>query len=296
MKLGVITDCFKKPLDESIVLAGKMGFDGVQIYATSGTFSPEVLTEETKAYYKKLLKDNNLVVSALCGDMGGHGFEIEADNAERIEKTKKIVDLAVEFGAGVVTTHIGVIPADAREDKYRVMFKALQECGAYAREKGVMLAIETGPENANVLHRFVSDISDTMKVERRNFDIKHLSGGVCVNLDPANFIMVTDQDPTAAVKLLGNYVVHTHLKDGKKLRKIDPKVVYDHFAEGGIEALNVADYFIETPLGEGNVNWKQYIQTLKDVGYKGFLTIERETGEDPIADIQKGLDFIKGIL
>ena len=49
MKLGVITDCFKKPLLESLTLAGENNFDGVQIYATSGEFSPSVLTEEKKA-------------------------------------------------------------------------------------------------------------------------------------------------------------------------------------------------------------------------------------------------------
>ncbi len=294
MKIGVITDCFKKPLDESIVLAGKLGFDGVQIYATTGTFSPEVLTEEDKAYYKKLLKENNLEVSALCGDMGGHGYEIEADNAERIEKTKKIIDLAVEFGAKVVTTHIGVIPEDHNDPKYKVMFNALKECGAYAKEHNVTMAIETGPENAKVLHRFVYDIGGPIGKDKNMYNVVY--GGVGVNLDPANFVMVTEQDPVQAVKLLGQYIVHTHVKDGKRLMKISPRVIYDHFAEGGIEALNVADYFIETPLGEGNVNWKQYIQTLKDLNYQGYLTIERETGADPIADIVKGLKFIKDLL
>ena len=98
MKIGVITDCFKKSHEEGIKIAAKLGLDGVQIYATTGAFSPDTLSEEKKSEYKKLLKDNGLVVSALCGDMGGYGFEIEADNALRVEKTKKIIDLAVEFG------------------------------------------------------------------------------------------------------------------------------------------------------------------------------------------------------
>ena len=91
MKIGVITDCFKKPLEESILLAKELGFSGVQIYATTGEFSPEVLTKESKQKIKNLLKENCLEISALCGDMGGHGFQIEKDNAERIEKTKRIV-------------------------------------------------------------------------------------------------------------------------------------------------------------------------------------------------------------
>ena len=277
MKLGVITDCFKKNTMESIALAGELGFSGVQIYATTGEFSPASLTAEDIAAYKAALKNANLAVSALCGDMGGHGFEIEEDNAERIEKTKKIIDLAADFGASVVTTHIGVIPADKECAKYKTMLKALTACGDYAKTKGVTLAIETGPELAPVLYDFVMAAGD----------------GVGVNLDPANFVMVTGQDPAEAVRLIGKKIVHTHLKDGKMLKKTDPKVIYDHFAEGGIEALNVADYFIETPVGEGDVDWKEYFAALAEVGFDGFLTIERETGADPIADIKKAASFAK---
>ena len=113
MKLGVITDCFNKTHADGIGFASELKLDGVQIYATTGDFSPE-LSLEQKAEYKRLLQEKGLVVSALCGDMGGYGFELEADNAERIEKTKKIIDLAVEFGTKVVTTHIGVIPSASR--------------------------------------------------------------------------------------------------------------------------------------------------------------------------------------
>jgi hypothetical protein len=56
MKLGVITDCFKTSHKEGIEQAFKLGLDGVQIYATTGEFSPENLTEKER--YKKLLKDN----------------------------------------------------------------------------------------------------------------------------------------------------------------------------------------------------------------------------------------------
>ena len=61
--------------------------------------------------------------------MGGYGFEIEKDNAERVAKTKKIIDLAAWFGTKVVTTHIGVIPADKSNPRYGVMLSALTECG-----------------------------------------------------------------------------------------------------------------------------------------------------------------------
>ena len=279
MKLGVISDCFKRSIEESIALAGKLGMDGIQIYAVSGEFCPDALlgNDERIEYYKGLLKDNGLVISALCGDLGGHGFEIEADNPTRVEKTNRIVDLACKLDTKVVTTHIGVIPSDETSHKYGVMLDALRQCGEYAASKGVTLAIETGPETAVVLLGFVE------KAGR----------GVGVNLDPANFVMVTGQDPTEAVYLLKDHIVHTHLKDGKMLKKSDPVEIYNVFAEGGIEGLNVADYFIETPVGEGDVDFSAYIGALREIGFDGFLTIERETGADPSADIAKAAEYAR---
>lgn len=280
MKIGVITDCFKTSTADAIQKAAALRLDGVQIYATTGEFSPETLTPEKKAEYKLLLKENNLVVSALCGDMGGYGFEIEKDNALRVQKTKRIIDLAVEFGAKVVTTHIGVIPEDKAEPRYRVMLAALTECGLYAKEKGVTMAIETGPEKAATLLAFLKDTH----------------GGVGVNLDPANFVMVTGQDPVEAVCVLKDYIVHTHAKDGIMHKQNDPTEVYHAFAEGGVEALNACEGFSEVPLGAGQVDWKNYIAALKGIGYDGFLTVERETGGNPQEDIRLAADYIGKLL
>ncbi len=275
MKKGVITDCFKRPLRESFKLAAELGFSGVQIYATTGEFCPDMTAAE-KDEIKALLKQYDLEVSALCGDMGGHGFQIAADNPLRIEKTKRIIDLAVEFDTSVVTSHIGVIPEDDTSDRYNAMLSALTECGAYAKGKGVTVAIETGPETAEVLKGFL----DKTK------------GGVGVNLDPANLVMVTGDDPVKAVGLLGKYIVHTHAKDGVMLKRTDPEIIYEHFATGGIEALNIADFFLETPLGEGDVDFKAYIEALRSVDFDGYLTVERETGDDPMADIITALNVL----
>ena len=282
MKIGVITDCFGfgLPVATAIERASALGFDGVQIYATTGAFSPDALDGAARKSYCELLKAKGLEVSALCGDMGGHGFQIATDNPERIKMTNRIVDLACDLGTSVVTTHIGVIPSDKNDPTYRVMLDALTECGKYAKAHGVTLAIETGPETADVLYGFLEDTE----------------GGVGVNLDPANFVMVTGQDPVAAVELLGKYIVHTHLKDGVMLKKTDPKIIYDHFATGGIEALNVADFFKEVPVGTGDVDFPAYLAALKEIGYDGYLTIERETGADPEADIILARDTIKKLL
>lgn len=118
-----------------------------------------------------------------------------------------------------------------------------------------------------------------------------------VNLDPANFTMVTGQDAVQAVYLLKDYIVHTHLKDGVMIDKgQDPAEVYHAFALGGVDALNAIKGFKELPIGEGDVDWANYIKALKDIGYEGFLTIERECGDDPVLDITNAVNYIKKYL
>lgn len=281
MKIGSIAECFKEPLEKCIEAAGQLGLQGVQLYAADGPFSAGSLTDESKRAYKDLLRKHRLTVSALCGDMGGFGFEHAGDNPLRIQKTKEIIDLAADFGAPVVTTHIGVIPADKRHAPYEVMLSALTECGRYAKSRGVTLAIETGPEKAAVLLAFLQDTQ----------------GGVGVNLDPANFVMVTGQDAAEAVYLLKDYIVHTHAKDGIRLDKNqNPADVYHAFALGGVEALNACKGFQEVPLGQGQVNWTEYLQALRDIGFDGFLTIERETGENPRRDMTLAAGFLRNAL
>jgi sugar phosphate isomerase/epimerase len=283
MKVGVITDCFRLPLRESIRKAAELGFTGLQIYATSGEFSPSLLDRDRKedlASYLGLIGDLGLCISALCGDMGGHGFEIREDNGERIEKTKRILDLAAASGAPVITTHIGVIPEDRGSPKFSALQEALDTLGIYGQKQGVSLAIETGPEKPETLKNFI--------------DGTH--GGVGVNLDPANFVMVTGVDPAAAVEVLGKYIVHTHVKDGIMKKRTDPAVIYHIFAEGGIGDFRMSDYFVETPVGAGAVNFDSYLGALKKTGYDGFFTIEREAGENPAEDIAGALRFITGKL
>ena len=108
--------------------------------------------------------------------------------------------------------------------------------------------------------------------------------------------MVTDADPVQAVYTLKDFIVHTHAKDGIMIQKTDPRRVYTFFAEGGIEDLRMEDYFKELPLGEGKVDFDAYLKALDDIGYHGFLTIERECGADPAADIKKAVDYLRSVI
>ncbi len=273
--IGVIVDSFRLPIKKAVVKAASLdGVKGIQVYSTHGEMAPENFSPEARKTFLALVKSNGLVVSALCGDLGGGGFVHPEKNAARIEKSKRILDLAKELETDIVTTHIGVVPDDPNHDRYKIMQEACRELAEYADSIDAHFAVETGPEPSLVLKGFLDSLG---------------SKGVAVNLDPANLVMVTGDDPVQAVYNLKDYIVHTHAKDGRQITEKDPDAVYG----SAKSEIVTGPSFEELPLGKGGVPWDGYLKALEDIGYKGFLTIEREVGLQPGRDIKKAVEFLK---
>ena len=276
--IGAMLESFHKPAAESMAIAKKLGVQGLQIYATPSALEHKgITTPKAQKEFFRMIQDHGLVVPALCGDLG-HGFGDAEKNPDLIEKSKRILDLAMEFETNIVTTHIGVVPTDPNHPRYKIMQDACGELAAYADTLNAHFAIETGPETSLVLKNFLDSLHST---------------GVAVNLDPANLVMVTGDDPVQAVYNLRDYIVHTHAKDGVKLDNRDPEVIYG-LRPG--DPLVVSPAFAELPLGEGGVPFPAYLKALDDIGYHGFLTIEREVGANPAADIEKAVTFLRNLI
>lgn len=278
-KIGVIIDSLKLPLHEGIRTAKSLGAEGIQFYANTPAVSPDTLNAAGIRELKAFIADQGLTLSAVCGDIGN--FMDAEKNPALIARSKRIVDLALELGTNVVTTHIGSVPNDPASPLYRTLQDACRELGSYATGKGISFAIETGPETAKSLRAFLDSL-----------DVK----GIGANLDPANLVMVCKDDPVAAVHTLAPYIVHTHAKDGRNLKPCDPAEVYAAFVDGNypdLEKVLGGAPFVELPLGEGDVDWDAYLDALTAIGYTGYLTIEREEGDDRVGDVAKGIAFLQ---
>lgn len=282
MKIGVMVESFRAGLDGGLVAAKELGADGVQIYVTSGETHPDNLKGSARAALRRRIEQMPLELAAVCVDFGGHGFTHAEGNPKRIDDSRRAMELAMDLGCNVVTTHIGVVPQDRSHPRYGVLAGACEQLGKAAESAGSTFAIETGPEPADVLRGFLDDIG--------------MEKGLGVNFDPANLVMVTREDIPKAVETLGPYIVHTHAKDGVNLKPVDAEKLYGSFAEGGIEGFHAADYVREVPLGQGDVDFETYIPALLKAGYDGYLTIEREVGENPRSDIELAVTFLRDLL
>ncbi len=253
-KIGVMVESFRLGVRQGLVKAREVGADGVQVYVTGGDVSPEGLTESGRREFRKLLADNRLTLSAVCADYG-KGFLDANRNDETVPKSKACVDLALELGTNIITTHIGRLPDDENDPRYRAAFDAVSDLADYAASRDAFFATETGPESPEHLRAFLEKVA---------------SPGIKVNYDPANFVM-RDFDQLGGVEVLGPWIVHTHAKDGLR-------------GQGK-----------EVALGDGDVDFPEYLARLEAIGYDGFLTIEREVGPDPMADIVKAVKFLRSM-
>lgn len=242
---------------EGLDFAVKLALDGVQLWA-----DPSLDAAEQKQFIAEVAA-RGLQVSALCGDIGDYCDA--AKNIERVPAFFERLEQAAAFGTKVVTTHIGCVPEDKNDPVYAVMQDACGRIGERAAALGLRFAVETGPEKATVLKDFLDSLH---------------SKGAGVNLDPANLTMCACDDAVAAVEILKDYIVHTHAKDGINLR---PRTA-EHDWE-----------YIEMPLGEGHVDFPAYLRALDRIGYRGFLTIEREV-KDPEADIRMAAGFLRKLI
>jgi len=270
MKIGVMVESFRASSIDDIVesnnpmqtfaagvkKAAGIGARGLQAYATFGALRFDEMNKDKIKEVLDIVKSNGLIFSAICGDFGGHGFENKEENVKKVENSKRVLDLAKELECDIVTTHIGTVP-DAECEKKDIMRTACRELAVYADSIGSAFAVETGPEPAVLLGEFLDSLG---------------AMGVRVNFDPANLVMCVADDPVKGVDILKKYIVHTHAKDGIMI--------------GNREGWE------ELPLGKGGVDWDNYLLALDKIGYTGFLTIEREVGDDPEADIRLAKDFL----
>ena len=109
--IGAILESFCMPTDDAVRRAAELGAQGIQMYCTEGEHAPENFSKEERKRLLKLVKSEGLAFSALCGDLG-RGFGNKEENPELIARSKKIMELAADLETEIVTTHIGVVPAD----------------------------------------------------------------------------------------------------------------------------------------------------------------------------------------
>ena len=180
------------------------------------------------------------------------GFIPPSTREVREARTREVIEFASALGVNSFACHVGWIPHDRTHHAYAVALDVVRRICDYTAQYKMLFALETGQETAEALLEFLDEVG------RDNLRL---------NFDPANLVLYGTEDPLTALGAVGSHVVSVHCKDGNWPPK-EPA-----------SALGT-----EMPLGEGSVNIPGFIKKLKEVGYRGPLTIEREVALDQDMD------------
>jgi sugar phosphate isomerase/epimerase len=171
----------------------------------------------------------------------------------------QVARLAAELGMPHVMTHIGFVPPP-RDPSHRTIVERVRQVAAMMAEHKLDLLMETGQEPASELLEFLHELN---------------APNVHINFDPANMILYGAGDPIEAMRLLGKHIRHVHAKDA--IASPRPGLEWGQ----------------EVPFGVGQVGTARFLATLKEIGYAGPLSLEREAGEDRMGDVTKGIEAIR---
>jgi len=264
LRLGLILSIAKDP-DAAIAKVHELGLPTCQVFADE--IEPELAGRLRQALNKYQIEATSLVV-------GGPGREawdfyegpltiglVPRETREaRIAHIKKASDFATQCGIDAVQTHCGFIPENPNDPVYKETVVAMREVAEYCKRNGQNFRYETGQETPITLVRAIQDVG----LDNQG-----------VNFDLANLILYGKANPVDAIELLGPYVQGIHAKDG--LWPTNPKELGQ-----------------EVPIGKGKVDFPRIISRLKELKYRGAVTIEREiSGPQQTEDVRAAKAYLE---
>jgi sugar phosphate isomerase/epimerase len=180
----------------------------------------------------------------------------------RLCALKKASEFAEMIGVKKVVTHVGFIPENPDDPNFTGTVAALRDLCRFMSTREQYFLFETGQETPVTMLRTIQAIG---------------MDNVGINFDTANLVLYGKGNAADAVLVFGKYIMDTHIKDGG-------------YPTNGIELGH------ETAVGEGMANFPLILQRLKDCGYTGPFTIEREiSGDQQTKDIIKARDMLRDI-
>lgn len=257
LKIGVQLASLKQPFKKALLTAAQLGASGVEIDARND-IKPQELGRTGVRQLRKMLEDLNLTVCAI-GFRTRRGYDVAADLEQRIEATKRAMQLAYDLGASVVVNNVGRVPDEPSGPAWDSLLQSLTDLGRHGQRVGAFLAAKTGSEDADDLLRLIDALP---------------AGSLGVDLDPGNLI-INGFSATDAASKLGAHVMHVHARDGVR-----------DLAQGR---------GLEVQLGRGSADFPAILGALEEHEYRGYLTVEREHATDPVLEVGQAIQYLKNV-
>ena len=219
--------------------------------------SPLDLDVDSRKRLKDFIKSKGLKIACLAAyndfaDPNPYNREVN------LLQVRETIHLAHDLGAKLVrvfASGMGDMHTGAGfDEQWAWVCENLIKAAKYAEDEGIVLGLQNHPpivnSYKNVLQMIREVRSDSLKAVI-DAPLLHLAG----------------ESVTEAVKEAGNLLVHSHIGPGDQRWQRGPL----ERTMGGFRRIYEIKQF---PMGEGDTNYKTFINSLKEIGYEGFLSYE----------------------
>jgi sugar phosphate isomerase/epimerase len=238
------------PMRDQLYEAARLGARGVVVDAI-GDLAPHRLGETGRREVRHILRTVELALIAVSLPTR-RPFDTTDQLDDRLRRADAAFAMAFELGTDVVLARVGAVPPQEDADRRRVFTDAVRELGLRADHRGVRLAIETGTEAGATLRSFL----ETLAVP-----------ALAASIDPASLLQV-GIDPVQAVRELADLVAHAYANDATATQRIAaPNPRGSGFPPGALD-------------------WEEYLGTLEEIAYHGFLTVWPPPGRTAAASFK----------
>jgi len=249
----------ERTVRDQIHEAARLGARGVVLDA-SGELAPHRFGSTARRELRHVLRTTELSLVALSLPTR-RGFDTTDQLDDRIRRADTAFAMAYELGTTIVLTRAGAVPPAEDAPRREIFSTTLLALGQRADHQGVRLAMETGTETGEKLAAFLDAVA---------------SPGLAASIDPAGLLQ-TGIDPVAAARELGSWVVHAYAND----------------ATDSARAPRVNPRGLGFP--RGALDWVEFLGSLEEIDYRGFLTIWPTAGRPVASQFQDVADGLKMI-
>lgn len=274
MKLAFSTNAFTTyTLPEAISEIGKLGYKGVEILADVPHAFPPVHTAAWVTDVRQKIEKYGLEVSNINGNTaagffpystGEPTFEPSLCNAreevrnQRIKYTKQLIDLAAIVNAKNISITSGkCLSGNPPDQAINHLINSLIEIMDYAERREINVGIEYEP---GLLIESGKELNELIQIVESN--------RLGANLDLGHADVIREDIPTL-LSSLKSRIWNIHLED-----------IADH------------KHYHLIP-GHGNIDFNQLFHYVKQIKYKGFITVELYTYcNNPVLAAKESIEFL----
>ena len=300
MKLSYLTACFNNlSLEEKVKFAAEQKFDAIELSCwpvandrdySSTDIDVSKFDSKTKEDILKLTGENNIEIASLAY----YDNCLHPDTSIRENNVKhlyNVIETAGKLGVKFVGAFAGRNLDLSFEENFAEFEKIFPNIVKYAADRNVNLLIENCSMPGWHREGWGATISYSPELWDRMFEIIP-DENFGLNFDPSHLIWLG----VDYIKALIDYkerVLYFHAKDTKIFE--EKRSYYSIFGKQ-LDRENEWDYgwWQHKIPGKGSVDWQKIYQTLREIGYDGYVSIEHEDLNYSENDEAIKLGLIKG--